>query len=168
MWDLPRPGLEPVSPALAGRFSTTAPPGKPHWPTFYLSRFAYSGHFIQMETYTHFVSHFFHLACSFKIHPCSSMYQYFMPFYGWTVFHWMDNTVFCLSILWLMNVWTVYIFSMCKIYICIYIYIYIYIYVCVYFLWGGYCAMNMCPGFCTDICVHFSRCTYRSGIAGSC
>ena len=30
LWDLPRPGLEPVSPALAGRFSTTAPPGKPY------------------------------------------------------------------------------------------------------------------------------------------
>ena len=30
MWDLPRPGLEPVSPELAGRFSTTAPPGKPN------------------------------------------------------------------------------------------------------------------------------------------
>ena len=29
MWDLPRPGLEPVSPALVGRFSATAPPGKP-------------------------------------------------------------------------------------------------------------------------------------------
>ena len=29
MWDLPRPGLEPVFPALAGRFLTTAPPGKP-------------------------------------------------------------------------------------------------------------------------------------------
>ena len=29
MWDLPRPGLEPVSPAPAGRLSTTAPPGKP-------------------------------------------------------------------------------------------------------------------------------------------
>ena len=29
MWDLPRPGLEPVSPALAGRCSTTVPPGKP-------------------------------------------------------------------------------------------------------------------------------------------
>ena len=28
-WDLPRPGLEPVFPAWAGRFSTTAPPGKP-------------------------------------------------------------------------------------------------------------------------------------------
>ena len=27
---LPRPRLEPVSPALAGGFLTTAPPGKPH------------------------------------------------------------------------------------------------------------------------------------------
>ena len=34
MWDPPRPGLEPMSPALAGRFSTTAPPGKP-WLCFY-------------------------------------------------------------------------------------------------------------------------------------
>ena len=30
MWDLPVPGLEPVSPALAGGFLTTAPPGKPY------------------------------------------------------------------------------------------------------------------------------------------
>ena len=29
MWDLPRPGPEPLFPALAGRFSTTVPPGKP-------------------------------------------------------------------------------------------------------------------------------------------
>ena len=34
MWDLPRPGLEPVSPALAGRFSTTVPPGKPNGVVF--------------------------------------------------------------------------------------------------------------------------------------
>ena len=34
MWDLPRPGLEPVSSALAGRFSTTAPPGKPSYRVF--------------------------------------------------------------------------------------------------------------------------------------
>ena len=51
MWDPPGPGLKPMSPALAGRLSTTAPPGKPgkvfesrvrshlsltqfcHWPT---------------------------------------------------------------------------------------------------------------------------------------
>ena len=30
MWDLPRPGLKPVSPSLAGRFLTTVPPGKPY------------------------------------------------------------------------------------------------------------------------------------------
>ena len=29
MWDLPRPGPEPASPAPAGRLPTTAPPGKP-------------------------------------------------------------------------------------------------------------------------------------------
>ena len=29
-WDLPGLGHEPVSPALAGGFPTTAPPGKPH------------------------------------------------------------------------------------------------------------------------------------------
>ena len=34
MWDLPGPGMEPPSPALAGRFLSTVPPGKSH---FYLS-----------------------------------------------------------------------------------------------------------------------------------
>ena len=29
MWDLPGPGLQPVSPELAGGLLTTAPPGKP-------------------------------------------------------------------------------------------------------------------------------------------
>ena len=29
IWDPPSQGLEPVSPALAGGISTTAPPGKP-------------------------------------------------------------------------------------------------------------------------------------------
>ena len=31
MWDPPGPGLEPVSPVLAGGFLTTAPPGKPRF-----------------------------------------------------------------------------------------------------------------------------------------
>ena len=35
-WDLPRTGLEPVSSALAGRFSTTAPPGKALFSSFRL------------------------------------------------------------------------------------------------------------------------------------
>ena len=34
MWDLPRPGLEPVSPALAGGFLTTVLPGKPQHNVF--------------------------------------------------------------------------------------------------------------------------------------
>ena len=34
MWDLPGPGLEPVSHALAGGFLTTAPPEKPCWKIF--------------------------------------------------------------------------------------------------------------------------------------
>ena len=36
MWDLPRPGLEPVSPALAGGMLTTAPPGKPLYILFHI------------------------------------------------------------------------------------------------------------------------------------
>ena len=31
MWDPPGPEIKPVSPALAGGFLTTAPPGKPHF-----------------------------------------------------------------------------------------------------------------------------------------
>ena len=31
MWDLPGPGLKPMSPALAGGFLTTAPPGKSYF-----------------------------------------------------------------------------------------------------------------------------------------
>ena len=48
MWDLPWPGLEPVSSALAGGFLTTAPPGKPYdeflrnFPTIFRSGYATS------------------------------------------------------------------------------------------------------------------------------
>ena len=34
MWDLPRPGIEPMSPALVGGFFTTEPPGKPRTNAF--------------------------------------------------------------------------------------------------------------------------------------
>ena len=37
MWGLPRPGIEPVSPALQGRFITTVPAGKPQcWTSFHV------------------------------------------------------------------------------------------------------------------------------------
>ena len=38
MWDLPGPGIKPVSPALAGGFLTTVPPGKPG-PTDFWQRY---------------------------------------------------------------------------------------------------------------------------------
>ena len=53
MWDPPRPGLEPVSPALPGRLSTTAPPGKPPKPRFLRSRchsFSHSFPFYRLNT----------------------------------------------------------------------------------------------------------------------
>ena len=46
MWDLPGPGLKPMSSALTGRFLTTVPPGKPDagflkwvWKDFFLFYF---------------------------------------------------------------------------------------------------------------------------------
>ena len=49
--DLPRPGIEPVSPALAGRFSTSDPPGKPCWSIFEVKLIVFSREFeIQFAT----------------------------------------------------------------------------------------------------------------------
>ena len=47
IWDLPGPGIEPVSPAMAGRFLTTAPTGKSHMSLFLkqVSCRQYSGSF---------------------------------------------------------------------------------------------------------------------------
>ena len=42
MWDLPGPGLEPLSPALAGGFLTTAPPGKSQQLCFKFSLLIYA------------------------------------------------------------------------------------------------------------------------------
>ena len=50
MWDLPRPGLEPVSPALAGRFLTPAPPGKPT--ISFLINFIFNRSKIQIAKFT--------------------------------------------------------------------------------------------------------------------
>ena len=50
MWDPPRPGLEPMCPALAGRFSTTAPPEKPYM-TFFLITVTLSPLFTQVKEF---------------------------------------------------------------------------------------------------------------------
>ena len=53
MWDPPRPGLEPVSRALAGGFLTTAPPGKSL--DYSLNILAYSGFVIYLKVYLQLV-----------------------------------------------------------------------------------------------------------------
>ena len=39
LWDLPGPGIKPLSPTLVGEFPTTRPPGKPN--TYYLIPFPF-------------------------------------------------------------------------------------------------------------------------------
>ena len=43
MWNLSKPGIESVSPALAGGFSTTEPPGKPQSGNLKVTFLAFSG-----------------------------------------------------------------------------------------------------------------------------
>ena len=63
MWDLPRPGREPVSPALAGRLPTTAPPGKPNVPSwFYL--FIYLFFFSSRRRHTRYIGDWSSDVCS--------------------------------------------------------------------------------------------------------
>ena len=61
MWELPGPGLESLSPALAGRFLTTAPPGKP-WGFFHVV--SISGLFLfitEWYQYIVFINYFIYL-----------------------------------------------------------------------------------------------------------
>ena len=74
MWDLPRPGLEPMSPALAGRFSTTAPPGKPYFFFFLI--------FFFVEDFLSSTLHRFHtiLFLSEGYYILKSHWKYFLHF----------------------------------------------------------------------------------------
>ena len=64
MWDLPRPGLESVSPALAGRFSTTAPPGKPKISDFVFSFTGFSSYYLRLKISSQWI---YFLKVSFNI-----------------------------------------------------------------------------------------------------
>jgi hypothetical protein len=62
-----------------------------HSSLFCLWRFAYFGHFTQMESYMgSFVSVFFHLAWFFKVCLCCRTYQHCILIYGQIIFHHMD------------------------------------------------------------------------------
>ena len=44
MWDLPGPDLKPMSPAFAGGFLTTAPPGKSNGESFKMKTLCFAEH----------------------------------------------------------------------------------------------------------------------------
>ena len=77
MWDLPRPGLEPVSPALAGGFLTTAPPGKPFLRLFDTPFLVFecllSGFFAELHVRKHTMSD------CLVIGSTSPVYETFLP-----------------------------------------------------------------------------------------
>ena len=60
MWDLPRPGLEPMCSALAGSLSTTVPPGKPLFPYLW-GQFSELWQLMSWLQSGHHVLNFFHL-----------------------------------------------------------------------------------------------------------
>ena len=78
MWDLPRPGLKPVSPALAGRLSTTAPPGKPKLASFLILKIFYENIWsanLQRISYSwQLLQTTFHLIFFFKIFWCGPFF----------------------------------------------------------------------------------------------
>ena len=63
IWNLPRPGIEPVSPALSGRFLTTGPPGKSS--SFYLI-------LVKIATYEDWLLLWSICLCPSKIHMLKS------------------------------------------------------------------------------------------------
>ena len=67
-WDLPRPGIEPVSPELAGRFLPTGSPGEPG-NTSRLETIQGRGVCLRMYTHKYFVNHILLIASL----PCFKM-----------------------------------------------------------------------------------------------
>ena len=91
LWDLPRPVLEPVSPALAGRFSTIVPPRKPSF-TFIitiLKKFYWSTVDLQWFTVDLQCVNF---CCTTK---CSVIHIFFFIFVSIMVYHKISNIVPC-------------------------------------------------------------------------
>ena len=80
MWDLPGPGLEPVPPALAGRFLTTAPPGKP--PTLGFNR--------TIQSLWDYCKNGYILFYSFHFNS-SLLFIYFVISLPFSCFCWLDN-----------------------------------------------------------------------------
>ena len=81
MWGLPGPRIEPLSPALAGRFSITEPPGKP----LRIFLFVLRGVLGSQQNWEE-VTGIFHIPCALHMHSISS-YQHPPPEWKWKNLH---------------------------------------------------------------------------------
>ena len=91
MWDLPRPGLEPVSPALAGRFSTTALPGKP-------LRIIFDWSSLVIEV-NNLISHIYlHVYINIYIYIQICIFTYNVPLKEYWKMHMLMNTILFIKI----------------------------------------------------------------------
>ena len=90
MWDLPRPGLEPVSPELAGGFLTTVPPGKPENIIFNDNMILYSMN-VSKFNHSSFVKYFeyFHYYSNYKLvcdeHLTLKIIEDFFRIFSWAL-----------------------------------------------------------------------------------
>ena len=69
MWDLPGPGLEPMSPALAGGFLTTAPPGRSCSLWFFVSLFLLSCLLLDL------FEHYYYSILIYRVFNCFLFYS---------------------------------------------------------------------------------------------
>ena len=94
MWDLPGPGLEPMCPALAGRFLTTAPPGKPMLVIFIKRAYNYKS----LETIS--LEHFICLSLLFRFcYLCWPVYS-LLTSYQLYMTQWLVPLTKVLNLLW--------------------------------------------------------------------
>ena len=103
MWDLPGPGLEPMSPALAARFLTTKPPGKSlklffssscllnlylYFKFFCNTKYIQGIYFCGFSPVILLLDFIFHLSfeCHLSLFPSSA------PFLGHSIFVWLPGS----------------------------------------------------------------------------
>ena len=131
MWDPPRPGLEPVSPALAGRFATAAPPGKPLFLYILVSSIFYS--FLCTDISPPWLNLFLNFFFLLVVFVKGIVFLISLSHSSLSVYR--NTTDFCVLILYpvtLLNFFTSFFAVFRIIYVCVYIYIYIYIYTHIY------------------------------------
>ena len=100
MWDLPGSGLEPMSPAVAGVFLTTAPPGKsPNLLSVSMDLPVLDISYKWNHTIGGLLRLAYFLSVMFSRFIDAIACQHFIPFYCQVIFHCMDMSHFIYSLI---------------------------------------------------------------------